>query len=255
MTLGFDRAGLTWTDGRLYPPLPHVYREVEDMVVAFETRAEGVAAFLPRGVVPCGDPVPCQAKFRWAPFSVHGPYHEAYISATVRHAGEDYRFLLAAYVDNDSAFAAGRELWGAPKKMARLTRSWGGTGGLQTESKLAAVERPAHQMLMQLGMTIDAALPEPEAPGLPTLLLKLVPDADGVTPALAQLIRIDGHARFCRAADDTPMLFTGRPSLSFPAMSASDPLFRLKPERLTGASFARVDFEHGPGRVVHDYLA
>lgn len=255
MDFGFDRAGLPWTEARLYPPFPHVYRGVEDLVVGFEAAAEGVAPFLPDGVEPAGDPVACQAKFRWTPFSVHGPYHEAYVTATVRFAGEDYRFLLLAYVDNDSAFAAGRELWGAPKKMARMTRSWGETGGFHTEGMRATVERPAQQTLMQLGMTIDAPLPEPEAPGLPTLLLKLVPDADGATPALAQLVRIDGHARICRGADGTPMLFTGRPSLSFPAMSASDPLYLLRPERLTGASFARVDFEHGPGRVIHDYLA
>ena len=255
MAFGFDRAGLPWTDARLYPPFPHVYRGVEDLVVGFEASAEGVAPFLPEGVAPAGDPVACQAKFRWTPFSVHGPYHEAYVTATVRFAGEDFRFLLMAYVDNDSAFAAGRELWGAPKKMALMTRSWGATGGVWTEGLLATVERPAGQPLMRVGMTVDAALPEPAAAGLPTLLLKLVPDADGARPALAQLVRIDGHARFCRDAAGAPMLFAGRPSLTFEAMSAADPLYLLRPRRLTGASFATVDFEHGPGQVVHDYLA
>ncbi|WP_372890766.1 acetoacetate decarboxylase family protein [Rhodosalinus sp.] len=254
MTFGFEDAGLPWTDARLYPRFPHVYRGVEDLVVGFEVPAAGVAPFLPRDVEPADDPVSCQAKFRWSPFSVHGPYHEAYVTAAVRFRGEEFRFLLMAYVDNDSALAAGRELWGAPKKMARMTRSWGETGGVYTEGLLATVERPAGQALMRVGMTVDAVAPEPVAPGLPTLLLKLVPDADGVRPALAQLVRIDGHARLCRDAAGAAMLFTGRPALTFDAMSTADPLYLLRPERLTGATFARVEFEHGPGRVVHDYL-
>lgn len=255
MTFGFADAGLPWTDARLYPPFPHVYRGVEDLVVSFEADPAAVAHFLPRDVTPDGDPVPCQAKFRWTPFSVHGPYHEAYVSATVRFAGERYRFLLLAYTDNDSPLVAGRELWGTPKKLGSMTRNWGTPNGPFTEMMVGTLDRPRGIRLMTVGMTIDEAIEPPATKPLPTLLVRILPDVTGTQPEVAQLIRIDGGADFNRSADGRAMLFTGRGSLAFGAASSVDPLHMLGPRRITGASFAKVDFEHGPGIVVHDYLA
>jgi acetoacetate decarboxylase len=254
MSFGFADAGLPWGDARPYPPFPHPYRGVEDMVVTFEADAAGVAAYLPRGVEPVSDPCPAQAKVRWTPFSVHGPYHEAYVSATVIWGGTRWRFLLLAYTDNEAPLTAGREIWGTPKKLGRIARSWAGLGGGYADHMVATLERPAGMRLMTAGLSIDRALPLPEAAPLPTLLLKLVPDAANTAPALAQLVRIDGHADLHRAADGSPFLFAGRASLAFDAMSGIDPLHLLRPVRVLGGSFARVDFAHGPGTVVHDYL-
>ena len=255
MSFDFADAGLPWTEARLYPPLPHTYRNVEDLVVDFEARGDDVQPFLPRGVTPDGATVACQAKFRWTPFSVHGPYHEAYVSATVRFDGERYRFLLLAYTDNDSPLAAGRELWGTPKKLARMTRSWANLDGGFAEHLVATLERPQAMRLMAVGLVCDRPLPLPVKPPLPTLLLKLVPRADGSAPQIAQLVRLHGAADFVKSANGSPFLFEGRPSLSFDAMSTVDPLYRLRPLRLTGGTFARIDFAHGPGEVIHDYLA
>jgi acetoacetate decarboxylase len=255
MGFGFKDAGLPWNEARPYPPFPHVYRDVEDMVVSFVADAGAVAPFLPRGVTPDGDEVACQAKFRWTPFSVHGPYHEAYVSANVRFAGETYRFLLLAYTDNDSPLIAGREIWGTPKKLARMKRNWVNLGGGFCENMVAKLSRPKGMRLMTMGLTIDRRIDPPKTAALPTLLLKILPDAANERPQVAQLIRIDGHAEFNRSADGSAMLFAGRPSLSFDAMSTADPLYLLRPRRLTGGTYAKIDFSHGPGKVVHDYLA
>jgi acetoacetate decarboxylase len=255
MTFGFRDCGLPWGDARPYPPFPHAYRGVEDAVVAFEAPADGVAAFLPRGVEPDADPCPAQAKFRWTPLSAHGPYHEAYVSATVRWRETRFRFLLLAFTDNESPLVAGREIWGTPKKLGRMARSREGPGGGFADMLAMTLDRPAGLRLMTMGVTLDRPLPEPAAPPLPTLLLKVVPDAANERPALAQLIRIDGQAALHRSADGAPFLFAGRAALSFDATSEADPLYRLRPLRLTGATFARLDFSHGPGRVIHDYLA
>lgn len=255
MAFGFADAGLPWGAARPYPPFPHAYRGAEDLVVGFECSPDAVRPFLPRGVEPEGRAaVPCQAKFRWTPFSVHGPYHETYVSATVRWQGDAFRFLLLAYTDNESPLIAGREIWGTPKKLGRMARGWGDAAGGFSDHLVATLDRPQGLRLMTLGLVIDRAEAPPAAAPLPTLLLKLLPDAANARPVLAQLIRLQGHATFHRAADGSAMLFSGRPSLSFDAMSTVDPLYRLRPDRLTGGSFARVDFEHGPGEVIHDYL-
>ncbi len=255
MTFGFDDCGLPWGAARPYPPFPHAYRGVEDALVAFEVPAAAVAPFLPRGVEPDADPCPAEAKVRWTPLSAHGPYHEAYVSATVRWRGDRFRFLLLAWTDNESPLIAGREIWGTPKKLGRMARSWEGLGGGFADMLTMTLERPAGLRLMTMGVTLDRPVPAPSGAALPTLLLKVVPDAANERPALAQLIRIDGHATLHRSADGAPFLFAGRPALSFDAASEADPLYRLRPARLTGATFARLDFSHGPGQVIHDYLA
>lgn len=255
MSFTFEDAGLPWTTARAYPAFPHAYRNVQDLVVGFEAPADAVRPFLPREVEPDGEIVPCQAKFRWTPFSIHGPYHEAYVSATVRFRGTRYRFLLLAYTDNDSPLVAGREIWGTPKKLARMTRSWANVGDGFCEHMVGTLERPAPMRLMTVGMVIDRAIEPPKAAPLPTLLLKLVPNAAGDAPALAQLVALQGHADFVRAADGSAMIFEGRPSLSFDAMSTADPLYLLRPLRLTSGHFMTVDFAHGPAEVIHDYLA
>jgi acetoacetate decarboxylase len=254
MGLQFEDAGLPWTQARLYPPFPHAYRNVEDLVVGFEVRCEDVRPFLPRSVEPDGDIVACEAKFRWTPFSVHGPYHEAYVSARVRYGAERYRFLLLAYTDNDSPLVAGRELWGAPKKLAHMTRSWANHDGGFAEHLVGSLDRPRLMRLMTIGLVCDRLMEPPKGPALPTLLLKLVPHPDGKAPQIAQLVRLHGSVQFVKASDGTPFLFEGRPSLSFDAASMVDPIYRLRPLRLTGGTFARLDFEHGPGEIIHDYL-
>lgn len=255
MSFGFSDAGLPWTEARPYPMFPHAYRNVEDLVVGFEAPADAVRPFLPRDVTPDGEVVACQAKFRWTPFSVHGPYHEAYVSATVRFAGGRYRFLLLAYTDNDSPLIAGREIWGTPKKLGRMTRNWASQDGGFCEHMVGTLDRPQPMRLMTIGLVCDRQIEPPATRPLPTLLLKLVPRADGTAPALAQLVVLHGGAQYVRAADGSAMLFQGRPSLSFDAMSAVDPFYLLRPTRLTSGLFMKVDFEHGPAEVIHDYLA
>jgi len=255
MSFGFEDAGLPWTTARAYPLFPHAYRNVEDLVVGFEVAADAVRPFLPREVEPEGDIVSCQAKFRWTPFSVHGPYHEAYVSATVRFGGARYRFLLLAYTDNDSPLVAGREIWGTPKKLGRMARNWANMDGGYCEHLVGTLERPQAMRLMTIGLVCDRVLLPPDAKPLPTLLLKLVPKADGTAPQVAQLVALQGAAQYVKAADGSAMLFEGRPSLSFDAMSTADPLYLLRPLRLTSGLFMKVDFEHGPATVIHDYLA
>jgi acetoacetate decarboxylase len=252
--MDWSQFSMPWGDARPFPPPPHAYRNVEDLVISFEAERQAIASLLPPLVEPEGDPVPCQAKFRWAPFSVHGPYHEAYVAATVRFGGERYRFPLLIYTDNEIPLIAGREIWGYPKKLARMWRTWQTAEGVTGEHMLACVERPAGLRLMTMGMVCDRQADPPSAPGLPALSLKYIPGADGGPPAVAQLIRLDGKASFVKAADGTPFFFEGRPSLSFDATSSVDPLYRLRPTKLKGAAFMKIDFAHGPGTVVHDYL-
>lgn len=246
--------GMPWGAARPYPPPPHAYRDVEDLVVAFEADAAAVAPLLPPLVEPAADPVPCQAKFRRVGFSVHGPYREAYVAVTVTFGGARYRFVALIWTDSEIPLVAGREIWGYPKKLAAMRASWEG-GGWTGEQLLGTVERPEGQRLMTVAMAPDRVEEPPEGHGLPALSLKVIPDATGAAPALARLIRLDGQGAVHRGPDGAAFRFAGRGALSFEAMSEVDPVWRFRPVRLTGASFTRLDLQHGPGVEVHDYLA
>ena len=236
--------------------LPHYYKDTEDLVVAFEAAADRMTCFLPPGVEPADDPVPCRAKARWAPFTFYGPYHEAYLEITVTFRGERYRYVPVIMTDSDVPLIAGREIWGYPKKLARISHSWGQTGATHAEHYAATVERPSGVRLMTISSTCDRLYEPGETESLPALSLKLIPDAEGgERPALAQLVSLQVEGKFHTGADGVPFHFAGRGALEFGGASASDPWHRFAPVRILAGYFGRLDFCLTAGRIVHDYLA
>lgn len=241
--------------GEIYRRPPHHYRGVEDLQVHYEADAQGVLPLLPPGVEPIDDPVPCLVKARWAPFSFHGPYHEAYIAVTVRFRGGTYRYIPLIVTDSDAPLVAGREIWGYPKKLASIWHSWSGEDMSSGEQFAAAVERPKGVPLMRCSMTCDRVADKSELERLPALSLRLFPDPEGgERPSVAQLVRLDGAGRIHEAADGSAFLFAGRAALEMRAASAADPWHRFAPRKIHGAYFCRADIRHDPGTIVHDYL-
>jgi acetoacetate decarboxylase len=59
--------------GGAYAPPPYTYRGVEDIFIAYEADADGVAALLPPGLEPADATPVCIAWGRWVPFSSFGP--------------------------------------------------------------------------------------------------------------------------------------------------------------------------------------
>lgn len=231
---------------------PHIYREAEDLLIPFAAAAEAVAPLLPPLVEPLDDPVPCWFKARWAPYSPHGAYHEAYVATGVRFAGEAYRFVTVIVTDREAPLVAGREIWGYPKKLADIRCSWTGraTAG---DQMTARIERPAGFVLAQAAMMLDRQGDPAEMTGYPALSLKLIPAADGGPPDVAQLIRLEGGAKLAQSADGSPFLYAGRAALDFPTVTDIDPWHRFRPLSVGTAFFMRADYTHHPGKVVHDY--
>jgi acetoacetate decarboxylase len=94
-----------------------------------------------------------------------------------------------------------------------------------------------------------------ELEDLPVLSTRLIPSAEaGRRPSVAELVRLDVVASLHRTADGTPMLYTGRASLSMDARSAVDPWDLLAPRRIVQGWYGVYDFDLPYGEVVHDYL-
>ncbi len=233
---------------------PHRYRDAEDLLIPFTASPDTVAPLLPPLVEPLDDPVPCWFKARWAPYSPHGAYHEAYIATGVRFAGAAYRFVTVIVTDQEAPLVAGREIWGYPKKLAAIHCSW--TGRARPGDQFTArIERPAGTVLAQAAMMLDRQGDPAEMAGHPALSLKLIPAADGGSPDVAQLIRLEGAARLAQGADGSAFLYAGRAALDFPTITDIDPWHRFRPLSVGTAFFMRADYTHDLGQVVHDYRA
>ena len=110
----------TPVDAPAYGPLPTIYRGVEFNYVYFTTEPENMVSMLPTVFEPGKDGI-CVAFSVQVPFSSsYGSFKEMGVVVQASFRGEEVFFLPALYLDNDSAIAAGREIYGSPKKMAEL---------------------------------------------------------------------------------------------------------------------------------------
>ena len=241
--------------GGAYAPPPYLYRGVEDIVIAYEADRVNVEALLPPGVTPADDVPVCIAWGRWIPFSSFGPYREAYIMVRVTLDGETYLYQPFIFTDNEIPLVAGREIWGYAKKLAVMERTSGGSGQPFGEQMLFTTERPRGQRIMTMSLICDALADPASLENLSPLSLRLIPNCEaGRPPSVCELVRLDVDASVHRAADGTPMLFTGRASLTMDAVSPADPWHLLAPLRVLQGWFGVYDFDLNHGVVVKNYL-
>ena len=160
----------------LYPPPPHHFRGAKRAFATYEADTEKVCALLPPGVEPDSDPVVCQAWVCWYPWSVFGEFLEAYIFVRVGAEGIRYWYQPLIFTNSEPPLAAGREIWGFPKKLASMRWS------LQAEQLLFTVERPAGKRIMTFALSIDRLASPSELEPLPVLSLRFCPQATQLGP-------------------------------------------------------------------------
>lgn len=241
--------------GGAYAPPPYTYRGVQDMFIAYEAAREGVEALLPPGLEPADEVPVCIAWGRWVPFSSFGPYHESYVMVRAAFEGTTFLYQPFIFTDNEIPLVAGREIWGFAKKLAVMERTSGGAGSPLGEQMLFTVERPRGQRIMTMAIACDRLQDPSELEDLPVLSTRVIPNAEAdCPPSVAQLVRLDVEAPINRSADGTPMLWTGRASVTMDARSPVDPWYLLAPTRIVQGWYGVFDFDLHHGHVVHDYL-
>lgn len=241
--------------GSAYGPPPYLYRGVEDIFIAYEADRDQVESLLPLGLEPADEVPVCLAWGRWIPFSSFGPYHEAYVMVRVILDGQTYLYQPFIFTDNEIPLVAGRELWGFAKKLATMQRTSGGAGTPFGEQMLFTTERPIGQRIMTMSIACEQVADPAELDDLPVLSMRLIPHAEqGKAPSVCELVRLDVSAPMHRSADGTPMLFTGRASLTMDARSLVDPWHLLAPTRIIQGWYGVFDFDLHHGVVVKNYL-
>jgi acetoacetate decarboxylase len=232
--------------GPSYPRGPYRFVNREFMVITYETDADLLAEQLPEPLTPPDRPLVSYEWIRMPDSSGFGGYTESGIVIPCRFKGEDVNFVAQMYLDDDAPVAAGREIWGFPKKYAHpkleLIKETL-TGTLEYGNQLVAMGTMAYKH--------DAMTATPESIvtkiGKTQINLKLIPGADGGV-AICQLVAYN-------IVDIVPKgLWTGPGRLHLvPHVNA--PVADMPVRKIIGAQHFIADLTLPYGRVVHDYLA
>lgn len=242
--------------GRLYGPPPYSYLGARDSVITYEAESrDDVAEFLPPGMEVADEYPICSYVARCFPFSSAGPYHESFVLVRVRFENRIYRYQPAIYCDSDLAMAAGREIYGYPKKLARFECSCA-TSVQRNEAWTQSVFRPSAKLLASSSIVLDRRMDPTSLERVPTLSLKVIPGVeDPSTPQIAQLVKLELKSNVQVNQAGQPSMWAGRGALDMIGLSDFDPLSKFRPRRILSSYFVISDFELPLGTIFHDYLA
>jgi acetoacetate decarboxylase len=101
-----------------YPAGPYRFIDREYMVISYETDPEAIRTQLPEPLEPTDQAIVHYEWIKMPDSSGFGDYTESGLVIPCRYKGADYNFVSQMYLDDDPPIAAGREIWGFPKKYA-----------------------------------------------------------------------------------------------------------------------------------------
>jgi acetoacetate decarboxylase len=228
------------------------YRNCDGIMAAFFT-SKDVVNLLPEGLELYTDPPQGAIWFSRYGNSTLGEYNEfiSLILAKDVHGKLGY-YIPYIYVTNDAALTAGREGFGAPKKLADI----------KLENKLdfiqATLERPSGKRLVTatfkpvervLGDAIDIYLPYPT----PLLSIRHLPWVKNSNDGLTQLISWHAEIDYHRDPRDERMIWTGPMSITYDSPSVSDPVHKIKIEEILASVYFQFDMKLKSDEVQKEY--
>jgi len=232
--------------GPSYPKGPYRFINREYMVISYETDRDIIRAQLPEPLEPLDRPLVHYEWIKMPDSSGFGNYTESGMVIPCRYKDEEVNFVAQMYLDDDPPTAAGREIWGFPKKYANpklevahdtLTgvldyagqRVAMGTMGYKHETMAGDAERTAASLMKT------------------QVNLKLIPGVDG-KPGICQLVAFNLTDVTVKGSWNGP----GRLHL-IPHVNA--PVADLPVRAIVGAHHFIADLTLPYGRVLFDYLA
>lgn len=237
-----------------YPRGPYRFVAREYFIVTYATDPEAIRSALPEPLQPDGSGTVLYEFIRMPDSSGFGDYTESGIVIPCLLDGEPANFTAQMYLDCEPPIAAGREVWGFPKKHAqpRLAVVHDTlTGTLDYAGQRVATGTMGYKHENLVCRLDDAEACDPTAIehklARTQVNLKLIPDVDG-TPAIAQLVAYNLADIRVRGAWRGPARLHLVPHVNAPVAD-------LPVRRVLGGQHFVADLTLPYGRVVHDYLA
>jgi len=230
--------------GPSYPAGPYRFIDREYMVISYQTDPDAIREQLPEPLEPTGEGVVHYEWIRMPDSSGFGDYTESGLVIPARLNGEDVNFVSQMYLDDDPPIAAGREIWGFPKKYAHPKVEVVHdtlTGTLTYAGQLVAMGTMGykhHAMTGDADKTL-ATLTKTQ------INLKIIPGVAGDIE-ICQLVAIN-------LTDITPKGYWSGPGRLHLVPHVNAPVADLPVRRVIGAHHFIADLTLPYGRVVHDY--
>ena len=229
-----------------YSRPPFRFSQREYLIISYESDADAIAALVPEPLRPLAALV--HYEFIRMPDSTgFGDYTESgQVIPVVDPEGRKATYTHSMYLDDEGPIAAGREIWGFPKKLAKPALRIDGNDTL-----LGTLDYGTQRIATgTMGYKYQALDPLRETAALantPNYLLKIIPHVDGTT-RICELVRY-----FLRDVQ-IHGAWTGPGALDL-LPHALAPVADLPVKRVLGAKHLLADLTLDVGEVAFDYLA
>ena len=209
-------------------------------VQAVFTIASNIKRLLPEQLIPTVDPpIGIAAIVRYGISNV-GSYLEQYSGIQVRDPGGEtgYYIPYIYLTPNDAALASGREVFGAPKKFAKIE--------LVREDGLiqGTLERPTGKRLLTLtaqpNIRVSAAMRQMWPSRINCYSVRHLPPIAG-KGGVRQLVKWYTEQTFRRDERGEEVVFTGPVSLTYDSPSAIDPVHNLTVNHIMLGTYVEFD--------------
>lgn len=227
----------------LYPDRPYEYQNYRRLSVYGHAEESTIRDLLPEPLE--------YVSSEFEAFVLEAPeidglngYQEGGVVIRAQYEEYEGAHMLAEYVNDAGAVAAGREIWGYPKKMATVSLEEG------PDAVRGTVERNDSEILQ---LDFQKADVDVEVPTLfPRLQTKQIPRADGSGYDVNQVVKMtfegdSDHFDAERIESQT----TGHGEVSFEP-SDEDPLYQLGPTDVIGGVLTVGNFTLSTGEILAD---
>jgi acetoacetate decarboxylase len=236
-----------------YPLGPYRFIDREYLIITYESDPDSIRAALPEPLEPDGSGIVLYEFIRMPDSAGFGSYTESGLVIPALLGSEHVNFTAQMYLDDEPPIAAGREIWGFPKKHAspqlRIIHDTL-TGTLDYAGVQVAVGTMGykHQHILYdvEGRRQCSTASIVSKMGKTQVNLKLLPHVDG-TPAIAQLVGYNLVDIQVKGA------WSGPARLHL-LSHVNAPVADLPVRRVVGGLHFIADLTLPYGRVMHDYL-
>jgi acetoacetate decarboxylase len=225
-----------------FPRGPYRFINREFLIVTYRTDRDALRALVPEPLE-IQEPIVKYEFIRMPDSTGFGDYTESGQAIPVTFMGRKGSYVHAMYLDDEGPIAAGRELWGFPKKLASPSLR------VEKDTLLGTLDYgPVRVATASMGYKYKALDPAAVHASLsePNYLLKIIPHVDG-TPRICELVGYYLTDVTVKGA------WTGPAALEL-AHHALAPVAQLPVLEVISGTHLLTDLTLGLGTVVHDYL-
>lgn len=225
-----------------YPRGPYRFINREFLVIAYETDLDKLRELVPEPLE-VTEPIVKFEFIRMPDSTGFGDYTESGQVIPVSYKGKKGNYTLAMYLDDEAPIAAGREIWGFPKKLAHPSFH------VSSETVIGRLDYDGCQVASATMGYKYKTLDSNEVKKsllVPNYLLKIIPDVDG-SPRICELVEYFLEDITVKGAWSGPAAIN-----LFPHALA--PVADLPVRRVISGTHILTDLTLPYGKVIFDYL-